>query len=155
MSKLFSNSNSLTLTVGVITKDRPEYLYQCLKSIRSQGIDDLAILVSDDSEFFSDRNREICSQFTATYLSGPRNGLYANRNNIFDSATTSHLLTCDDDHLYPPNFLINLLAHISIYPYDILVVSELSSSDESNPFLRAPRYINSTVLLLLIIKLTL
>ena len=133
----------ITLTVGVITKDRPEYLFRCLQSIRAQNIPHISILVSDDSEIYIERNRDTCDLFCASYLPGPCRGLYANRNNVFNSVSSSHLLTCDDDHVYPPNFLLDLLDFIHIHPNDILVVSELSCLDEPDLVLRAPRYINT------------
>ncbi len=47
----------------------------------------------------------IADQFGARWIAGPRRGLYANRNHIANACTGTHVLSADDDHEHPKDFI--------------------------------------------------
>ncbi len=136
--------DKISLTIGIITKDRPDFLEKCLENKFKQLTTNVSILISDDSfdEENIRKNKILCKQYKANYIKGPRRGLYANRNNIMNNIKTSHLLTCDDDHLYPKNFIKLIYKEIEKYQDEILVVGEVKNN---KPFLinkSMPKFIN-------------
>lgn len=135
---------NISLTIGIITKDRPDFLKKSLENKYKQSFKDFYILVSDDSTLKSNinKNKLLCKRYNAKYLIGPRKGLYANRNNIMDNIQSSHLLTCDDDHLYPNNFVKIIMEEINLHSNEILVIGEVKNKSCLDIRNYMPRYIN-------------
>jgi glycosyltransferase involved in cell wall biosynthesis len=116
----------ISLSVGVVTRHRPDALRGCLRSLRLQTVQPSEILVSDDSWDVESiqSNREACEMHGAVYVAGPRRGLYANRNQVWRSYRGSHLLQCDDDHVHLPDYLGVVMAAIRAEPESVHVFSE-------------------------------
>ena len=136
--------NKISLTIGIITKDRPDFLKNCLENKFKHLNKYIFLLVSDDSfnENNIRKNKIICKKYKANYLKGPCRGLYANRNNIMNNIKTSHLLTCDDDHLYPNNFINLIFKEIEKYQNEILVIGEVKNNNQLCINKNMPKYIN-------------
>ena len=134
-----------SLTIGIITKDRPQFLKICLENKYRYINKSVHILVSDDSFNKENikKNKILCKQFHVQYLKGPQRGLYSNRNNIMNNIKTSHLLTCDDDHLYPENFINLIFKEIDLHIEDILVIGEVKINNKLKINNYMPKYINA------------
>jgi glycosyltransferase involved in cell wall biosynthesis len=107
-----------SLSVALVTRNRPELLAQCLASLRSQDVSPHEIVVSDDSADAgaSAWNRKLCAEHAARYVEGPRRGLYANRNHVALQCAGTHILTSDDDHLHPPGYLRDVCSLVARDP---------------------------------------
>jgi glycosyltransferase involved in cell wall biosynthesis len=91
-----------TISVAVVTRNRPESLRRTLRSLRLQSRQPLEVLVSDDSDAEpAERTRSIAREFDCRYVPGPRRGLYANRNAAALAVSGTHVRTMDDDHEFP------------------------------------------------------
>lgn len=66
------------------------------------------IVVSDDSSpERAEETRQVAAAYDAIYQTGPRRGLYANRNAVALACRGTHIRTMDDDHTFPvDHFLI-------------------------------------------------
>ncbi len=97
----------ITLSIALVTRNRPESLEQTLVSLSKQQPQPFEVLVSDDSDNLDSirANKEIALRYNCKYLSGPQNGLYANRNFVASHCSGSHIRTMDDDHEFPENHL--------------------------------------------------
>jgi glycosyltransferase involved in cell wall biosynthesis len=72
----------IKLSVAIVTRNRPDILERCLQSWRAQIVQPFEIVVSDDSsEDYISSIKDLCATFQCVYVSGPRTGLYGNRNN--------------------------------------------------------------------------
>ena len=121
------------LSIALVTRNRPESLRRCLASLRQQTVTDFEIVVSDDSDdAYIERTREIALEFEARYVVGPRKGLYANRNHIVKACHGTHLLSADDDHEYPPNYVERVLAAVNIEPSTIWCMGEVYDKSSLN-----------------------
>lgn len=93
---------STRLSVGLPTRNRPESLRRTLESLRAQSIQPYEVVVSDDSDDeYVMRVKQIVEEMGCRYLRGPRQGLYANRNNVARACRGTHVRTMDDDHEFP------------------------------------------------------
>ena len=106
---------SVQLSIALVTRNRPVSLRRCLESWRGQSAQPLEFIVSDDSESqFIEENKAIAGEFGCRYLSGPRRGLYANRNNAALACRGTHIMSADDDHTHPPGFTETVLRDIAL-----------------------------------------
>lgn len=95
-------NDRLRLSVALVTRNRPDSLRRCLESLRAQGEQPFEVIVSDDSDSqFREENQKVAVEFNSRHVTGPRNGLYANRNFAALQCTGSHIRTMDDDHTFP------------------------------------------------------
>jgi glycosyltransferase involved in cell wall biosynthesis len=105
--------SEILLSVALVTCNRPESLRRCLSSLRQQSVQPFEIVISDDSDTpNSGLTREIALDNDCQYLSGPRRGLYANRNFVAQHCRGTHIRTVDDDHLLSPDHLAQCHASI-------------------------------------------
>lgn len=127
------------LSIALVTRNRPERLAHCLGSLRAQADAPEEIIVSDDSSTAdcSTRTRLVAERFVARYVAGPRRGLYANRNHAALHCAGTHILTCDDDHVHPPDYLRQAKALIARDPRRIWSFGERDPTDPSG-VLRLP-----------------
>ena len=118
--------NLYFLSIAIVTRNRSQSLYRALKSISEQTISGLEILVSDDSNLESEimKNKMICNEFGARYFTGPKRGLYANRNFIASLCLGTHIRTMDDDHHLPFGHLKLCMNAILQEPNTIWVIGE-------------------------------
>jgi glycosyltransferase involved in cell wall biosynthesis len=132
-------ASEVTLSVALVTRNRPEILRRCLKSWRSQTIAPLEIVVSDDSDQeHAGKVQDIAIQFGCRYLPGPRRGLYANRNHASLACQGTHILSADDDHTHPLDYLEKILSTIRADPGRVWVFSERHPSAPDEPLLCPP-----------------
>lgn len=114
-----------SLTIAIVTRNRAVSLRRTLESLEPQLSDALEVLISDDSEGDEAlRTREVADAFGCTYATGPRRGLYANRNAAALSVRTTHIRTMDDDHEFPPGHIDACLAAIARDPEAVWTLKE-------------------------------
>src|SRR4051794_15374802 len=91
-----------TISVAVVTRNRPDSLERTLRSLRAQDRQPFEVLVSDDSDTtHAGDSRAVAERYGCRYLVGPRRGLYANRNAVAAACAGTHIRTMDDDHEFP------------------------------------------------------
>ncbi|HEY7163763.1 MAG TPA: glycosyltransferase family 2 protein [Candidatus Binatia bacterium] len=119
------NPATIRLSIALATRNRPAWLRRCLASWRAQVAQPFEIVISDDSDNrLRAENRRIAEEFGCAWVAGPRRGLYANRNNAFRAASGTHVMSADDDHTHPKDFLVEILARVAADSEAIWTVSE-------------------------------
>jgi glycosyltransferase involved in cell wall biosynthesis len=128
-----------TLSIAIVTRNRPESLQRALESLSNQNTQAFEIVISDDSnlEEMIAANKELASAYGAKHILGPQNGLYANRNFVARNCSGTHFRTMDDDHEFPDNHIKICLEAIEQDPYAIWTIGEYCPPDE-NRSLPAP-----------------
>jgi glycosyltransferase involved in cell wall biosynthesis len=123
-------SEAIAISVALVTRDRPEHLRRCLESWRRQTHQPFEIVVSDDSEGdeAQRRNWELAEEFRCRHVQGPRRGLYANRNCAAQACRGSHVLTADDDHTHPTDYLESIHRLAQHDPRRVWIFGELVPS---------------------------
>lgn len=116
-----------TLSIALVTRNRPESLRRCLASLRSQEVQPFEIVVADDSDPRQQREtRSIVERFAARYVAGPKLGLYANRNVAAAACSGTHVRTVDDDHTFPPGHLGACIEAMRRHPNDVITTGQRS-----------------------------
>lgn len=124
-----NRAEGISLSVALVTFNRPQCLERCLKSWRAQSVAPLEIVISDDSqESYAAENKRLADQYSCRYTAGPRRGLYANRNHAALSCTGTHILSADDDHTHPPEYVAKVLEQIDKDPQRIWIFAERSEN---------------------------
>jgi glycosyltransferase involved in cell wall biosynthesis len=104
---------NIKLSVAIVTRNRPDILTQCIESWRAQTVQPFEIIISDDSsEIYASQINAIANKYNCIYVKGPGTGLYANRNKAALACTGTHIVTGDDDHTHPLDYIeqiINLI----------------------------------------------
>ncbi len=132
------SESEVSLSVALVTRNRPEILRRCLQSWRSQTIAPFEIVVSDDSDpEHADNARELANEFVCRYVPGPHRGLYANRNHASLSCHGTHILSADDDHTHPVDYVEKVLTAILTDPGRVWVFTERHPASPNEP-LRCP-----------------
>lgn len=120
---------SILLSVAVITRNRPESLERALASLRAQNLQPFEIIVSDDSgPEQAAATRAAAQKYRCTYTTGPRRGLYANRNFAFQRCRGTHIRTMDDDHVLPPGHFRHCREAVNSDPKAIWTTGEVGYS---------------------------
>lgn len=91
-----------TFGACVTTRHRPDALEDCLKHLWGGTVRPEAVVVSDDSseEAAIAKNKELCAAYPGTqYLSGPRKGVCANRNNAIRGLNSGQYVCFTDDDI--------------------------------------------------------
>ncbi|NEO43481.1 MAG: glycosyltransferase family 2 protein [Moorea sp. SIO4A3] len=115
----------ITISVALVTRNRPESLNRCLMSLRSQSIQPFEVVVSDDSDpEFAAETELIVKRWNCQYISGPRRGLYANRNHAALACKGTHIRTMDDDHEFPEKHFEQCMLAIKSDPEAIWIIGE-------------------------------
>jgi len=118
-------SRSISLSVALVTRNRPVSLERAIASLRAQDEQPFEIVLSDDSdEEFASEIETIAQKFGCRYVRGPRRGLYANRNFAALNCTGTHIRTMDDDHILPNGHLQQCLAAVREDPAAIWTTGE-------------------------------
>jgi glycosyltransferase involved in cell wall biosynthesis len=119
----------IKISIALVTRNRPDQLRRCLKSVRAGQSYYHEIIVSDDSddEDAAEKNQELCRLNNCHYFKGPRNGLYANRNHVAQLCRGTHIRTMDDDHTFPDEHFKKCLAEVKETPDQILTIGEYFS----------------------------
>lgn len=115
----------VNISVALVTRNRPESLNRCLESLRAQDTQPYEVIVSDDSDL--DRAHEteaVAQKWNCEYISGPRRGLYANRNHAALACKGTHVRTMDDDHILPPGHIELCLRAVESAPNFVWTTGE-------------------------------
>ncbi|MBO9699693.1 MAG: glycosyltransferase family 2 protein [Sporocytophaga sp.] len=125
-------SDFYKLSIALVTRNRSQNLKSAIESLKGQSIQPYEILVSDDSDIDSviKQNIEICKSYNCIYFTGPRKGLYANRNFVAEKCNGSHIRTMDDDHEFPENHLKECFDAIARDPDAIWTIGEYCPPNE-------------------------
>jgi GT2 family glycosyltransferase len=108
-------SKYLQVSICICTRNRPIDLKNALNSLEKSTYPIFEVIVSDDS---TNNDTEILVKENyplVTYLSGPRRGLGANRNNALKAIKGSHVLFIDDDVILGETFLEIALGNIETH----------------------------------------
>jgi GT2 family glycosyltransferase len=129
-----ANSEAIDLSIALVTRNRPQWLAQCLASWRAQEVQPFEIVISDDSdESFRPEIRRIAARYDCRWIAGPRRGLYANRNNAFRAARGTHVMSADDDHTHPRDFVRSVVQTIAMHSATVWTFSERPADDSDRP----------------------
>ena len=109
-----------SVTVAICTRDRPDRLARCLRSIRELGVPDgmsaPEILVVDNAPP-DDRTRgTVAAMPGVRYAREPRAGLDFARNRALHEATGDWLAFLDDDVVADPGWLAGLTEAVAVHP---------------------------------------
>ena len=127
-------TQDVRLSVGLVTRNRPESLERTLASLRAQNVQPFEVIVSDDSdEPHAAEVRRIAEKFGCSYVQGPRRGLYANRNAILDAASGTHIRTMDDDHEFPEGHVAACTEAISTDADSVWIIGEFTPAEIRDP----------------------
>jgi len=127
----------MQLSVALVTRNRPDSLERTLESLSKQSVQPFEVIISDDSNSndFIELNKAIANKFNCKYISGPQNGLYANRNFVAKSCAGTHIRTMDDDHEFPVDHFKACIEAVEAEPDTIWTIGEYTpeSTDMSLP----------------------
>lgn len=132
-------SDDVRLSVALVTRNRPESLARTLRSLRAQAMQPFEVVISDDSDESNGAAiRRLAQAYGCRYVTGPRRGLYANRNRAALACRGTHVRTMDDDHEFPPQHLEACLAAVRRDPTSVWVIGELNPGEEGHKHPRGP-----------------
>jgi glycosyltransferase involved in cell wall biosynthesis len=119
------NTLNIQLSIALLTRNRPQSLDLCLESLRSQSCQPFEVIVSDDSDAQHQLQvQQIAEKWRCQYASGPRKGLYSNRNYAALKCSGTHIRTMDDDHRLPVDHLATCVDAVASDPTAIWTVGE-------------------------------
>jgi glycosyltransferase involved in cell wall biosynthesis len=124
--------SNIKLSIALVTRNRSCSLARTLESLSKQSIQPYEVVISDDSDMQSmiDLNSELALKYGYTYITGPRKGLYGNRNFVAKQCSGTHIRTMDDDHEFPQNHLTNCIKAIEEERDTIWTIGEYYPSDK-------------------------
>lgn len=122
---MLANKDEIRISVALVTRNRPESLERCLKSLRSQNVQPFEVVISDDSDAeHQEATKNVAERWECLYIQGPCRGLYANRNHVALACKGTHIRTMDDDHEFPEKHLENCLIAIKHDPQSVWIIGE-------------------------------
>lgn len=122
--------SEIRLSIALVTRNRPESLERCLRSLRTQSVQPFEVIVSDDSDStFVEMTQAVAQRWNCQYIKGPQRGLYANRNHVAKACKGTHIRTMDDDHVLSDRHLEKCLQAISSDPLAIWTTGEIGFID--------------------------
>ncbi len=131
----------MRIAACITTRNRSQQLNDCLKALWNSTVKPSTVVVSDDSQDveIQEDNQEVVKQYPGTtYITGPRRGVCANRNNAVNATSaleTDFVAFVDDDICVEPDFIANALKRYSQIPneqrkYTILTGASTSTQGE-------------------------
>ena len=133
------------LSVAISTRNRPESLSRCLKSLRAQSLQPYEIVVSDDSDApFSHEVRKIAMDMNCRYVVGPQRGVFANRNRAALACKGPHVRNMDDDREFPEGHCEAIQKAVESDPESVWILSETSERPLPFSILYVPGEIQPT-----------
>jgi glycosyltransferase involved in cell wall biosynthesis len=126
----------VSLSVALVTRNRPNSIGRALESMRSQNVQPWEVIVSDDSaEEHAKTVASIVQAFGCRYVRGPQRGLYANRNHAAGFCAGTHIRTMDDDHELPPRHFEQCIVALQQDRESIWIIGEYypTSPDQTAP----------------------
>lgn len=119
------NSSEILLSVALVTRNRPDSLERCLKSLRSQNVQPFEVVVSDDSDAgYQEATKNVAKRWECRYIKGQCRGLYANRNHVALACQGTHIRTMDDDHEFPKKHVEDCIIAIKSDPESVWIIGE-------------------------------
>lgn len=129
------------ITILIPSRNRPISLLRCIKSLKRQESYIYEIIVSNDSENkYNNIYLSISKKYNFRLLQGPRKGLYANHNFLYNKCKTTHLRIVDDDHTFPENHFMHCINAIRKDPYCVWSIGEKYPNNNEIYF---PREVNA------------
>lgn len=123
---MLTNPTEVRLSVALVTRNRPESLERCLKSLRSQSAQPFEVVISDDSDpELAPKTEALAKYWDCRYINGPRRGLYANRNYTALACKGTHIRTMDDDHELPDGHIKQCIEAVCSDPQSIWTTGEI------------------------------
>ena len=98
------------MTIMVCTRERPERLDACLKSLLAQDYPNFSVLVVDNAPL-TNRSKSVVDQLDSEaieYIVEPRKGLCRARNRAIDMVGEGIVASIDDDEIADPHWLTEL-----------------------------------------------
>jgi glycosyltransferase involved in cell wall biosynthesis len=124
---------AVTLSVALVTRNRPESLLRTLRSLRAQDVQPFEVIVSDDSDpALASATQAVALEHDCRYLRGPHRGLYANRNAAALACQGTHIRTMDDDHEFPAGHMAACLLAVSARPQVVWIIGECLPGEEAS-----------------------
>ncbi|MGY1670995.1 glycosyltransferase family 2 protein [Geodermatophilus sp. SYSU D00710] len=128
-----SGSDAKDVTIAVCTRDRPEYLRDCLAAISLLNASVAEVLVVDNASR-DDRTREVAHSFPfVRYVREPRQGLDWARNRALVEAKTRIIAYTDDDVLVHPGWVDGILRAYAEEPSAVAVTGLIIPAELSTP----------------------
>lgn len=126
-------NSPLAVTVAVCTRDRPEQLRDCLRSIgQLQG--EIADVLVIDNASKDERTRHVAAEFPfARYVREPRRGLDWARNRALLEATTPVVAFTDDDVIVHPYWVKGLVRAFDEEPAAVVVTGLVVPAELATP----------------------
>ena len=153
----------MNVSICITTRNRPDDLAECLKSIAASSVPVAQTVVSDDSTDALTRDL-IAQRFPhVTYVEGPRQGLGPNRNSAIAAATAQWILFLDDDARLGADFLATLAPIVAARRGERVIFSGVERQKTGLIFPKAQdflgfqtrRYFSNTPLETLVVNATL
>ncbi len=102
-----------TLSVALVTRNRPASLARTLAPLRKQSVQPQEVVIADDSDDeWAPQVRAIARAYGCRYAVGPKRGLCPNRNAPALACRATHIRTIDDDHEFPAGHIEACIAAI-------------------------------------------
>jgi glycosyltransferase involved in cell wall biosynthesis len=118
----------IRISIAIVTRNRISSLERALCSWRRQSVQPFEIVISDDSDpEHASTVEQLAATYDCRYGRGPRKGLYANRNHVVQYCSGSHILTADDDHEHPSDYLEKIQMAVRKEPNTVWCMGELYS----------------------------
>jgi len=126
-----SNDIKQSLSIAIVTRNRPESLKRALESLSQQDSKPFEIVISDDSNsnLAIEENKKLAELYNCRYIQGPQKGLYANRNFAARNCLGTHFRSMDDDHEFPENHIALCLEAIETHKEAIWTIGEYCPPD--------------------------
>jgi glycosyltransferase involved in cell wall biosynthesis len=129
----------ITISIALVTRNRPRSLERCLESWRQQTVSPDEIVVSDDSDDdTAAATEQIARRYGCQYRCGPRRGLYANRNRASLACRGTHIVSADDDHTHPTDYVAVIKDLVASHPDRVWIFSERWPGDANSPLICPP-----------------
>lgn len=112
----------MRISACITTRNRSEQLNNCLNALWNSTVKPSTVIVSDDSQDseIQRSNQEVVKKYPGTtYITGPRCGVCANRNNAVNATSaleTDFVAFVDDDICVEPDFIANAVQRYSQIP---------------------------------------
>lgn len=118
--------DEIRLSVALVTRNRPESLERTLSSLREQSVQPWEVVVSDDSdEQYRELVQALCGTYGCVYITGPRRGLYANRNHAAIRTRGTHIRSMDDDQTFPAEHIRLCVEASQAEPTTVWTIGEI------------------------------
>jgi glycosyltransferase involved in cell wall biosynthesis len=111
-------SHAPTMTVVVCTRERPERLVNCLRSLLAQEYPDFSVIVIDNFPV-TDRTKAVIDRLASpriTYALQPERGLCRAKNLALQMAGDGIIASIDDDETADPHWLAELARGFAEHP---------------------------------------